>query len=268
MSPSESKPKGSSGRRAPEDLELQTKLKGEGPLPTHIAVIMDGNGRWAAERGKPRVFGHRAGVESVRDTVRACGELGVGYLTLYTFSTENWQRPRGEVDALMQLLVHTTRREVAELQENDVKLNAIGDLDALPAVARRELADAIEITSSNDGLVLTLAISYSGRWEIARAARRLAEQVESGELTCVDIDEARFASALATSAMPDPDLLVRTGGNLRISNFLLWQLAYAELYVTPTYWPDFRRQHLYDAIHSFHERERRFGRVSTAGPAQ
>jgi undecaprenyl diphosphate synthase len=248
--------------KVPADLEVQEQLKSEGPLPRHVAVIMDGNGRWAAERGKPRVFGHRAGVESVRDTVRACGELGIEYLTLYTFSTENWQRPRTEVDALMQLLVHTTRREVAELLDSNVQLNAIGDLEALPEAARRELSDAIEITSVNDGLVLTLAISYSGRWEIVRAARHLARKVLEGSLDILEVDEDRFSASLTTSDMPDPDLLVRTGGELRISNFLLWQLAYAEIFVTPTYWPDFRRDSLYEAIRSFHDRERRFGRVS------
>lgn len=247
----------------PADLKLQEQLKSEGPLPRHVAVIMDGNGRWAADRGKPRIFGHRAGVESVRDTVRVCGELGISHLTLYTFSTENWQRPRTEVDALMQLLVHTTRREVSELLENNVQLNAIGDLDTLPQAARRELADAIEITSVNDGLVLTLAISYSGRWEIVRAAKDLAGRVASGAIRIEDVDETTFASALTTAGMPDPDLLVRTGGELRISNFLLWQLAYAELYVTPVYWPDFRRRHLYEAIRAFHERERRFGGVQS-----
>ena len=268
MSETKSKSGSQSPRaKTPADLDVQEQLKAEGPLPRHIAVIMDGNGRWAAERGKPRVFGHRAGVEAVRDTVRACGELGVEYLTLYTFSTENWQRPRPEVDALMQLLVHTTRREVSELLENNVQLNAIGDLDALPEVARRELTDAIEITSVNDGLVLTLAISYSGRWEIVRAARRIAERVSDGEIRTDEIDENVFSASLTTSSMPDPDLLVRTGGELRVSNFLLWQLAYAEIFVTPTFWPDFRRDALYAAIRSFHDRERRFGRVSTAPTA-
>jgi undecaprenyl diphosphate synthase len=256
------KSESSSRGPTPADREVQDQLKSAGPIPKHVAVIMDGNGRWAADRGKPRVFGHRAGVEAVRDTVRVCGELGIGYLTLYTFSTENWQRPRTEVDALMRLLVQTTRREVAELLENNVQLNAIGNLSSLPASARRELADAIEITSSNDGLVLTLAISYSGRWEIVEAARNIAREVAAGQLQPDSIDEEMFSAELTTAEMPDPDLLVRTGGEMRISNFLLWQLAYSELYVTPTYWPDFRREHLYAAIRNFHDRERRFGRVS------
>lgn len=207
------------------------------------------------------MFGHRAGVESVRDIVRACGQIGVKYLTLYTFSTENWQRPRNEVDALMHLLVMTTRREVAELNENRVSLRAIGDLESLPKSARKELADAIEMTSRNEGLVLTLAISYSGRWEIVRAARSLATRVQRLDLDPDEIDEDVFSAALCTHAMPDPDLLVRTGGEVRISNFLLWQLAYSEIYITEVFWPDFRRNHLYDAVRSFQERERRFGRV-------
>ncbi len=243
------------------DRAEQLALIEAGPIPAHIAVIMDGNGRWAEERGKPRVFGHRAGVESVRDTVRASGQLGVKYLTLYTFSTENWQRPRDEVDALMHLLVMTTRKEVAELNENGVSLRAIGDLDALPPGARRELNDAIEMTADNNGLVLTLAISYSGRWEILAAVKALAEKVAEGKLRAGDIGEGEFSNALCTANMPDPDLLVRTGGELRISNFLLWQLAYSEMYVTEVFWPDFRRNNLYSAIRSFQERERRFGRV-------
>ncbi len=225
---------------------------------------MDGNGRWAAERGKPRVFGHRAGVESVRDTVTACGQIGVRYLTLYTFSTENWARPRQEVDALMQLLVHTTRREVSELNENDVSLHAIGDLESLPSTARRELSDAIAMTADNPGIVLTLAISYSGRWEIVRAARTLAERVRKGLLDPSSIDEAELAAELATADMPDPDLLIRTGGEYRVSNFLLWQVAYSEIYITDLYWPDFRRNHLYEAIRSYQDRERRFGQVAAA----
>ncbi len=225
---------------------------------------MDGNGRWAEERGRPRVFGHKAGVESVRDTVEACGQLGVKYLTLYTFSTENWQRPRNEVDALMQLLVLTTRREVADLNRNNVQLRAIGDLDALPETARDELQHSIESTSSNTGLVLTLAISYSGRWELVEAAREAARRVRAGEIEPAEIDERFVEGLLCTRNMPDPDLLLRTGGEYRISNFLLWQLAYTEIYITPVYWPDFRREHLYEACRSYQERERRYGRVDAA----
>ena len=257
-------PQHSTNEPAAEDRAEQIRLIESGPIPAHIAVIMDGNGRWAAERGKPRVFGHKAGVESVRDTVRACGQLGVGHLTLYTFSTENWQRPRDEVDALMHLLVITTRREVAELNENGVRLRAIGDLESIPESARRELLDAIDITSGNDGLVLTLAISYSGRWEILRAARALAEAAREGSIRPEDIGEADFADALCTVGMPDPDLLIRTGGDYRVSNFLLWQIAYAELFVTDVFWPDFRRGNLYSAVRSFQDRERRFGRVLPA----
>ncbi len=247
-----------------DDAEQQRHLKEAGPIPGHIALIMDGNGRWAEERGKPRVFGHKAGVESVRDTVEACGQLGVRYLTLYTFSTENWQRPRDEVDALMQLLVLTTRREVADLNRNNVQLRAIGDLDSLPGSARQELEHSISATSENSGLVLTLAISYSGRWEIIEAVREAASLTRDGAIETDEIDERFFAGLLETRKMPDPDLLVRTGGEYRISNFLLWQLAYTEIYITPVFWPDFRRKHLYEAVRSYQDRERRFGRVDAA----
>jgi len=225
---------------------------------------MDGNGRWAEERGKPRVFGHRAGVESVRDVTECCAELGVGYLTLYTFSTENWRRPRREVDALMQLLVHTTRQEIRTLLENGIRLVATGDLDSLPAAPRRELHDAMKLSADGDRMTLNLAISYSGRWELVQASRELARAAREGAVDPENITEETLAAALQSHGIPDPDLLVRTGGEQRVSNFLLWQIAYSELYFTECRWPDFRRKELYEAVRSYQHRERRFGDVGRA----
>jgi len=231
-------------------------------LPQHVAIIMDGNGRWARKRGNERIFGHRNAVESVRQVVEAAGELGVGYLTLYAFSTENWSRPKTEVEALMSLLVSTIRNETEKLHENNVKLMAIGNLDDLPKNIAKQLNQSLEYTKDNTGLKLILALSYSGRWEIADAARKVAEAVKKGALKPEDIDSCTFASFMLTAGIPDPDLLVRTSGESRISNFLLWQLAYAELYFTPVLWPDFRKDHFYEAIIDFQRRDRRFGKIS------
>lgn len=250
--------------RTAEDGAVQEALKERGEIPRHIAVIMDGNGRWARDRGQSRVVGHHEGVESVRDVTEACAQLGVEFLTLYTFSTENWNRPPKEVRALMRLLVHTIRRETETLIKNQIRLKAVGDLSKLPPEARRELADSVEKTRDNDRMTLIMAISYSGRLEIVQAARQLARRVQAGEIDPDAIDEQMFASALMLSGVPDPDLLIRTGGEFRISNFLLWELAYTEMYITDCFWPAFRRNQLYDAIRDFQNRERRFGRVLNA----
>ncbi len=244
-----------------EDAELQAALKARGEIPVHIACIMDGNGRWAKAQGKRRVSGHREGVESVRDITEACAQLGVKHLTLYTFSTENWNRPASEVSALMELLVRTLRREADRLNANDIRLRTIGDLDRLPDRGQREMAEARELTAKNERMTLNLALSYSGRWEIARAARRLAQEAVAGEIEPGDVTEELVAARLDTAAFPDPDLLIRTGGEHRISNFLLWQIAYAELYFTELFWPAFRRDALYGAIRDYQDRDRRFGRV-------
>lgn len=242
-----------------EDLKSQINTE---KLPRHIAVIMDGNGRWAKQHGKPRVFGHQSGVKAVRETTEAAAELGVKYLTLYAFSTENWNRPKLEVNALMTLLVETIRKEVRTLNKNNIRLAAIGNLAALPAKSQKALKEAIEETADNDRMTLVLALNYSAKWEIMQAVKSLAERVETGDMTAADIDETVFAQALATKGMPDPELLIRTSGETRISNFLLWQIAYSELYFTPTFWPDFRKNDLYKAILNYQNRERRFGKIS------
>jgi undecaprenyl diphosphate synthase len=231
-------------------------------LPRHIAVIMDGNGRWAKQHGKPRVFGHRNGVVAVRETTEAAAELGIQYLTLYAFSTENWNRPKTEVGALMRLLVEMLHKEVKTLNKNNIRLKAIGDWSQLPEPTYRALQEGIEATRNNTHMTLTLALNYSARWELTQAARTLAERAQAGELRPDAIDEQTVAAALSTHDMPDPELLIRTSGEHRISNFLLWQIAYAELYFTPVLWPDFRKQHLYEAILDFQNRERRFGKIS------
>ncbi|MXV17786.1 isoprenyl transferase [Hufsiella ginkgonis] len=231
-------------------------------LPKHVAVIMDGNGRWAKEKGKFRIFGHQNGVKAVRDTVEGAVEIGIPYLTLYAFSTENWNRPKLEVTALMELLVSTINKETRTLMENDVRLNAIGDLKSLPPKCYRELEEAIAKTSNNKTCTLTLALSYSSRWEITQAATKLARQVKEGTIQPEDINEQLFASQLTTADMPDPELMIRTSGEHRVSNYLLWQLAYAELYFTSKLWPDFRRTDLQEAIIDFQKRERRFGLTS------
>ena len=247
------------------DRAAQEALAARGAIPVHVAIIMDGNGRWAKARGKRRASGHRVGVESVREIVEACAQIGVQHLTLYTFSTENWNRPRTEVTALMQLLVRTIRKEAAALHRNGIRLRTVGDLARLPERARREMEEAEAMTAGNTRMSLGLALSYSGRWEITEAARALAERAARGELDPAAITEDDVARALPTSGVPDPDLLIRTGGEMRVSNFLLWQIAYSEIVVTETLWPDFRRAQLYDAVRAFQDRDRRFGRVEEDG---
>lgn len=231
-------------------------------LPEHIAIIMDGNGRWAKGKGKLRVFGHHNGVVSVDDVVEGAGSIGIKYLTLYTFSAENWNRPKLEVAAIMELLVSTINKHIAKLMKNNVRLNAIGDLAMLPPKCLKELNSAIEKTSQNTGLVLTLALSYGSRREILHSAKQIAAKVLKGELSVDDIDEKVFSDNLYTADMPDPELLIRTSGEYRISNYLLWQIAYAELFFTQKLWPDFRREDLYEAILDYQSRERRFGKTS------
>jgi undecaprenyl diphosphate synthase len=231
-------------------------------LPTHIAIIMDGNGRWAREKGQDRLYGHYHGVESVRNIVEGCAELGIGYLTLYAFSTENWDRPQEEVTGLMELLVETVRREVETLNKNNIKLHVIGDMNMLPAYAKKELYEALEITGKNTGLNLVMALSYSSRWELVEAVKNRASDVKSGKLELGEITQETVQGYLCTSGFPDPELMIRTSGEYRISNFLLFQLAYAELYFTNTRWPDFRKENLYEAIIDFQSRERRFGKTS------
>ncbi len=245
------------------DKEVQSSIINGGNLPSHIAIIMDGNGRWAERRGLDRMEGHRAGRESVRDVVRVCGELGIKVLTLYAFSIENWKRPRREVLALMRLLSDTIHEEIDEINENNVKLNAIGRIDGLPGSSRRALQEGIKKTSRNTGLILNLALNYGGRTEIIDAMRKIAYRVQSGECEPADVDESIIEENLYTAGMPHPDLLVRTSGEMRLSNFLLWQMAYTEIWVTDVLWPDFRREHLYQAIESYQSRERRFGRTSS-----
>lgn len=231
-------------------------------LPRHIAIIMDGNGRWAREKGEDRLFGHYHGVESVRDIVEGCAELGIEYLTLYAFSTENWDRPEYEVVGLMELLVSTIRKEVESLNKNNIRLHVIGDMSMLPDYARNELNEALEITKTNTGLNLVMALSYSGRWELLNAVKNIAHAVKQGKLTVEAIDQDTLQHYLCTSEFPDPELMIRTSGEYRISNFLLYQLAYAELYFTNVRWPDFRKENLYEAILDFQQRERRFGKTS------
>ncbi len=230
-------------------------------LPRHIAIIMDGNGRWAKEKGEDRLFGHLHGVESVRNIVEGCAELGIEYLTLYAFSTENWDRPADEVTGLMELLVDTIRKEVPTLNKNNIKLHAIGDMGMLPETARKELEEAFHETRNNTGLNLVMALSYSSRWEITYAIKLIAADVKKGVLEPEDITQDTVQKYLTTSEFPDPELMIRTSGEYRISNFLLYQLAYAELYFTNTRWPDFRKDNLCEAIIDFQSRERRFGKT-------
>jgi undecaprenyl diphosphate synthase len=231
-------------------------------LPKHIAVIMDGNGRWAKKKGALRIFGHKNAVQAVKEVTEGCGELGIKYLTLYAFSTENWSRPKAEIDGLMELLVNTLKQEIKTLMDNQVKLITIGEISNLPADCQKNLAWAIDQTKNNSGLKLVLALSYSGRWEIINAVKAIAKEVEQGKVKPDEINEGLFENYLKTSGIPDPELLIRTSGELRVSNFLLWQIAYTELYITPTLWPDFRKAHLYEAIWSYQQRERRFGKTS------
>lgn len=231
-------------------------------LPRHIAVIMDGNGRWAKSHGQPRVFGHRNGVKAVREISEAAAELGVEYVTLYAFSTENWNRPKLEVDALMTLLVTTLRKEIKTLNDNNIKLQAIGDLESLPPKCYKELTEAIANTQHNNRMTLVLALNYSGRWEIAQATKRIAQEVAAGRIEAEAVNDELVGQYLATAGMPDPELLIRTSGESRVSNFLLWQLAYTEFMFLPLFWPDFRREHLYESLVNFQQRERRFGKIS------
>jgi len=231
-------------------------------LPNHIAIIMDGNGRWAKEHNKPRIFGHKNGVLSVRDIVEGAGEIGLKYLTLYAFSTENWNRPKVEITALMQLLVATLSKEFSSLNKNNVRLLAIGDLKSLPSDCEKELLKAVENTKNNTGLSLVLALSYSSRWEIVNAVKKITTAVTENRLSIADINEKTFQNYIETSTIPDPELLIRTSGELRISNFLLWQIAYSELYFTEKLWPDFNKNDLFEAIVKYQKRERRFGKTS------
>ena len=241
--------------------ELRKEIASLGEVPRHVAIIMDGNGRWANERGRPRIFGHKAGRRSVRECVEGCRELSIGTLTLYTFSMENWQRPEAEIRALMGFLEATLREERAELRENGVRLGVIGRIGDLPASVRGALDETIDYLKGGTRLLLNLAISYGGRTEIVDAARSLAVKCRSGELDPAAIDEEMFARHLYTGGLPDPDLLIRTSGEMRISNFLLWQMAYSEIWVTDLYWPDFRKEHLFQAVRDYLGRDRRFGRV-------
>jgi len=231
-------------------------------LPEHIAIIMDGNGRWAKNQGKFRSFGHESGVVSLKDVVEGCSDIGVKYLTVYAFSTENWNRPIEEVNLLMELLISTINAEIVTLNKNNIRLNAIGDIASLPQKCIDDLKHAMEETSKNTSCTLTLALSYSSKWEIVQAAKKLAMLVKDGKIDVNDIDESSFSSQLTTVSMPDPELLIRTGGEHRISNYLLWQIAYGELYFTETMWPDFMKEDLFEAIVDYQKRERRFGKIS------
>ena len=236
-------------------MEEQTKYIDKSNVPRHIAVIMDGNGRWAQKQGVKRIFGHQNAIEAVRNVTEGCAELGVDHLTLFAFSTENWGRPKLEVDGLMTLLVKTIKNELPTLQENDIRLSAIGEITNLPNNAQKSLQEAMDITSANEGMELILALDYSGRWDLVQAANKLKQSGE--EITSEDIEKN-----LSTSGRPDPELLIRTSGEMRISNFMLWQLAYTELYFSEVLWPDFRKKDLHKAIESFQHRERRFGKTS------
>ncbi|MFY0698837.1 MAG: isoprenyl transferase [Balneola sp.] len=243
------------------DQEKQLDLKKSGEIPEHIAIIMDGNGRWARSKGSIRLHGHKVGVDSVRDITESCAQLGVKYLTLYAFSTENWGRPSAEVRGLMRLLVSSLRKEADNLHENNIRLVTIGQTDRFPDNCKKQLKEAIELTEDNDRLQLCLALSYSGRWDITEAVKKIATHVKEGRLDPSLINDQMIADHLSTAEVPDPDLIIRTSGEYRISNFLLWQLAYSELYITEQFWPDFRRDELYKAINSYQSRDRRFGKI-------
>jgi undecaprenyl diphosphate synthase len=238
------------------------KLIDKDNLPQHIAVIMDGNGRWAKKQGAARIFGHRNAIKAVRETTEGCAELGIKHLTLYAFSTENWNRPKMEVDGLMSLLVSTISDEVSTLMKNKVSLHTIGDISKLPDSAQLKLHEAISKTSDNTGLKLILALNYSGRWDLTNAVKRLIADPKNSSIKGDDIEQKMLEKYLSTSGIPDPELLIRTSGEMRISNFLLWQMAYTELFFTPVLWPDFRKENLYEAILAYQQRERRFGLIS------
>ena len=255
--------KGASGHSdiKQKNMDLKQQID-KARMPRHIAIIMDGNGRWAKKQGLARVFGHKRGVETVHNITVAATELGIEYLTLYTFSTENWNRPKEEIDALMNLLVDTIVKETPTLMENNVRLLTIGDLNRLPEAARRKFMGCVEQTAGNTGLSMVIALSYSARWEIINAMQTAVRRAQAGELRAEDVNEQLVSSLMTTAEMPDPDLLIRTSGELRISNFLLWQLAYSELYFTECLWPDFTPEELYKAILDYQNRERRFGKTS------
>ena len=244
------------------DEQIKEALKKSGAIPTHIAIIMDGNGRWAKKRGLPRVAGHKRGVDTVKEIVEACAEVGVKFLTLYTFSTENWKRPKDEVSTLMRLLLRSLRDRVNELYDNDIRLTTIGNTESLPEEVQKQLYSGIERTKNNKKMVLNLALSYSGRWELLEAIKEIVNKADEGKISSEDIDEKLISSFLTTKGIPDPDLVIRTSGEFRVSNFLLWQIAYSEFIITETLWPDFSKFDLYDAIKIFQKRERRFGKVS------
>ena len=231
-------------------------------LPKHIAVIMDGNGRWAKQKGAARIFGHKNAIKAVREVTEGCAELGGDCLTLYAFSTENWARPKAEVSGLMSLLVATIKDELPTLQKNNISLHSIGDRSELPKETRAKLESAIQETSTNTGLKLILALNYSGKWDLTQATKAIAVDVKAGTINPEDIDQSVIAGYLSTAGFPDPELLIRTSGEMRISNFLLWQMAYTEMFFTPVLWPDFRREHLFEAILAYQGRERRFGKIS------
>ena len=244
------------------DRDVQTCLKNNGKLPSHIAIIMDGNGRWAVEKGFTRTEGHKEGIESVRDIVKAASQLGIEYLTLYAFSIENWKRPIHEVGILMKLLEHYLKAELNELHENNVRVLTIGKTNSLPKTVQKLLYSAINTTKNNSGLTLTLALSYGGRWDIVRSVQMIALDVRRGKVSPEDITEELFSSYLGTRDVPDPDYLIRTSGEMRLSNFLLWEMAYGEMYIVEKFWPEFRRDDLYQAIENYMSRERRFGKTS------
>jgi undecaprenyl diphosphate synthase len=251
-----------SKKNSAPDEQIKESLKKSGEIPNHIAIIMDGNGRWAKKRGLPRVAGHKRGVDTVKEIVEACAEIGVKFLTLYTFSTENWKRPKDEVSTLMRLLLNSLRDRVSELNDNDIRLTTIGNIESLPTAVRKQLDFDIERTKNNKKMVLNLALSYSGRWELLEAIKQIANASVEGKIKITNIDEKLVSSFLTTKNIPDPDLVIRTSGEFRVSNFLLWQIAYSEFIITETLWPDFSKFDLYDAIKIFQKRERRFGKVS------
>jgi undecaprenyl diphosphate synthase len=245
-----------------KDFERIEEVKCSGVIPKHVAIIMDGNGRWAKQKGLPRAAGHRRGIKTVREIVEACANLGVEFLTLYTFSTENWQRPKTEVSTLMRLIVKSLKDETDQLHKNNIRLTSIGDSEMLPNEVREELDEAFEKTRNNTKMTLNLALSYSGRWELTDAIKKISTDVKNGKKEIENIDEKMISSYLNTSEMPDPELLIRSGGDMRISNFLLWQIAYSEIFVTDVLWPKFKTKNLIEAINEFQCRERRFGLVS------
>ena len=251
----------SNKEQTPDEL-LQAQLKKSGEIPTHIAIIMDGNGRWAKSRGLPRFAGHKEGVESVRDIVEAASQVGVKFLTLYTFSTENWKRPVEEVSILMRLLLKNLKERVDELDENDIKLTCIGDMNSLPQEVQEQLFADIERTKNNKRMTLNLALSYSGRWELLEAFKSINRSIQQKELLIEEISEETISNHLTTKNIPDPDLIIRTSGEFRLSNFLIWQAAYSEYIISNVFWPEFRRKEFYEAISNFQKRERRFGKVS------